>query len=126
MGKDAKEVEKRITTLYLIQKSSHDSVIKASSMQYHSMNRVAIAACIMETNIAIMICKTKNVCQSGFDVRAVLRKGNFNIPSAKEWNRQVCASHQHLPLNKRFALFAWICTCSYPTSFMILMASTRC
>lgn len=44
MGKDAKEVEKRITTLYLIQKSSHDSVIKASSMQYHSMNRVVIAA----------------------------------------------------------------------------------
>lgn len=85
MGKDAKEVEKRITTLYLIQKSSHDSVIKTSSMQYHSMNtdRVAIAACIMETNIAIMTCKTKNICQSGFDVRAVLGKGNFNIPSVK-------------------------------------------
>lgn len=44
----------------------------------------------------------------------------------KVWNALVCTYQQHLLLNKLFVLHAWICTCDYPTSFIILMASTRC
>lgn len=97
---------------------------KICSMQYRNMNtdKVAIAACIMETDIAIMALYVRMASMW----QLCSEKGDFDIPSAKVWNGLVCTHQQHLLLNKHFALHVWICTCDYPTSFIILMASTRC
>lgn len=126
LGKDAKEVVNWIVMLYLTQKSSHDSVIGSAphSPQHehwwscqsslHYGDKYSYYNCIkLFVRVVLMyqLCSERTISTS-------LR--------GKVWNGLACTYQQHLLLNKRFVLHAWICTCDYPTSFIILMASTRC